>query len=83
MQATIVETNIEDTSDVIVGMPIITSAAVVVDQEYSPDSENAQSGKAVEEALDQFANNLKTINNQSLIGSGNILISSEGSVTID
>ena len=83
MQATIVETNIEDISDVIVGMPIITSASVVVDQEYNATSENPQSGKAVAGALDQFANNLKTINNQSLIGSGNILIGSEGSVTID
>lgn len=50
---------------------------------YDPESTNAQSGIAVAEAVNDFGSNLKTINNQSLIGSGNIVISGGGSVVVN
>ena len=52
----------------------------VVDQTYSSTSENAQSGKAVAEAVSGKQNtlvsgtNIKTINGNSILGSGNITI---------
>ena len=62
-----------------------------VDQSYNPDSENAQSGKAVAEAVDGkqstlvSGTNIKTINGNSILGSGNITIEggSGSSITID
>ena len=67
------------------------TAVKVVDQTYTPDSENAQSGKAVAEAVSDkqdslvSGTNIKTINNQSILGSGNITIEggSGSSITID
>ena len=61
----------------------------VVDQTYSPDSENAQSGKAVAEAVSDkqdslvSGTNIKTINNQSILGSGNIIIEGGSDVEVD
>ena len=61
----------------------------VVDQTYSPNSENAQSGKAVAEAVSDkqdslvSGTNIKTINNQSILGSGNITIEGGSSITVD
>ena len=64
---------------------------VEVDQNYLPTSENAQSGKAVAEAVSDkqdslvSGTNIKTINNQSILGSGNITIEggSGSSITVD
>ena len=61
----------------------------VVDQTYSPNSENAQSGKAVAEAVSDkqdslvSGTNIKTINNQSILGSGNITIEGGSDVEVD
>lgn len=61
----------------------------VTDQTYSPDSENAQSGKAVAEAVSDkqdslvSGTNIKTINNQSILGSGNITIEGGSDVEVD
>lgn len=60
-----------------------------VDQTYSPGSENAQSGKAVAEAVSDkqdslvSGTNIKTINNQSILGSGNITIEGGSDVEVD
>lgn len=62
---------------------------IVIDQTYSPDSENAQSGKAVAEAVSDkqdslvSGTNIKTINNQSILGSGNITIEGGSDVEVD
>ena len=61
----------------------------IVDQIYTPDSENAQSGKAVSEAVSDkqdslvSGTNIKTINNQSILGSGNITIEGGSDVEVD
>lgn len=82
IQSSIVETHIEDENEVIVGVPIIASTSV--DQIYNSESENAQSGKAVSEALKNMGENeFKTINGNSIYGSGDIMIGSEGSIAID
>lgn len=60
-----------------------------VDQIYNPESENAQSGKAVAEAASDKQDslvsgiNIKTINNQSILGSGNITIEGGSDVEVD
>lgn len=74
-----------------------------VDQTYIPNSENPQSGKAVKEALYKVTKvlqvleeavsdkqdslvsgvNIKTINNQSILGSGNITIEGGSDVEVD
>ena len=65
------------------------SSSITVDQTYSPDSENAQSGKAVAEAVSDkqdslvSGTNIKTINNQSILGSGNITIEGGSDVEVD
>ncbi len=57
-----------------------TGASITVDQSYSATSKNAQSGKAVAQAVSTKQNtlvsgtNIKTINGQSILGSGNIEI---------
>ena len=62
---------------------------IVIDQTYSPGSENAQSGKAVAEAVSDkqdslvSGTNIKTINNQSILGSGNITIEGGSDVEVD
>lgn len=62
---------------------------IVIDQTYSHDSENAQSGKAVAEAVSDkqdslvSGTNIKTINNQSILGSGNITIEGGSDVEVD
>ena len=62
---------------------------ITVDQTYSPISENAQSGKAVAEAVSDkqdslvSGTNIKTINNQSILGSGNITIEGGSDVEVD
>ena len=69
----------------------------VVDKTYNPESENAQSGKAVEETVAPIrtavankqeklvdGQTIKTINGKSVLGSGNIIITGEGdSISID
>ena len=61
----------------------------VTDQTYAPTSENAQSGKAVAEAVSDkqdslvSGTNIKTINNQSILGSGNITIEGGSDVEVD
>ena len=61
----------------------------VVDQTYAPTSKNAQSGKAVAEAVSDkqdslvSGTNIKTINNQSILGSGNITIEGGSDVEVD
>ena len=58
----------------------LTDETPKVDQTYTPTSPNAQSGKAVAEAVSDkqdslvSGTNIKTINNQSILGSGNITI---------
>ena len=47
---------------------------IEIDQTYNPQSENAQSGEAVAQAINEFSENFKTINGTSLIGKGNIEI---------
>ena len=60
-----------------------------VDQTYIPNSENPQSGKAVAEAVSDkqdslvSGTNIKTINNQSILGSGNITIEGGSDVEVD
>lgn len=62
-----------------------------IDTTYSSTSTNAQSGKALEPVFNAKQNtlvsgeNIKTINNQSILGSGNIEISggSSGNITVD
>ena len=55
---------------------------VIVDQTYSATSTNAQSGKAVADAISTkqdtlvSGTNIKTINNSSILGSGNISVDS-------
>lgn len=62
---------------------------ITVDQTYAPTSENAQSGKAVAEAVSDkqdslvSGTNIKTINNQSILGSGNITIEDGSDVEVD
>ena len=62
---------------------------ITVDQTYAPTSENAQSGKAVAEAVSDkqdslvSGTNIKTINNQSILGSGNITIEGGSDVEVD
>ena len=64
-------------------------APTIVDQTYTPTSENAQSGKAVAEAVSDkqdslvSGTNIKTINNQSILGSGNITIEGGSDVEVD
>ena len=59
----------------------------IVDQVYSPTSSNPQSGKAVAEAVDGkqdklvSGTNIKTVNGQDILGSGNIQVSSN--ITVD
>ena len=69
----------------------------VVDKTYNPESENAQSGKAVEETVAPIrtavankqeklvdGQTIKTINGKSVLGSGDIIITGEGdSISID
>lgn len=61
----------------------------VADVTYDPTSDNAQSGKAVAEALvskqDALIDgeNIKTINGQSILGSGNIVVEGAGGTTSD
>ena len=70
----------------------------VVDKKYNPESENAQSGKAVEETVAPIreavegkqeklvdGQTIKTINGKSVLGSGNIVIEGGdgGSIVID
>ena len=72
------------------------NSKVVTDQTFDPESENAQSGKAVAEALETKADNsdvlkkqnalvsgenIKTINGESILGSGNIEI--QGGSVVD
>lgn len=60
-----------------------TDVLPIVDQGYSPNSENAQSGKAVAEAIKNkqevldSGKNIKTINGKSLLGEGDIEIKGE------
>lgn len=62
-----------------------------VDQTYTPESENAQSGKAVAEAINSkqdtliSGTNIKTINGNSILGNGNISIEggSSSSIIVD
>lgn len=62
---------------------------IIIDQTYNPESENAQSGKAVAEAVSDkqdslvSGTNIKTINNQSILGSGNITIEGGSDVEVD
>lgn len=73
------------------GDPGVAGKDAVTDQTYSPTSPNAQSGIAVAEAVSDkqdslvSGTNIKTINNQSILGSGNIIIEggSGSSITID
>ena len=64
--------------DYIKNKPIVPEG-VIVDQTYDPVSTNAQSGIAVAQAISGkqdvliSGTNIKTINNQSLLGSGNIV----------
>lgn len=68
---------------------IATMVKPIVDQTYNPESENAQSGKAVAEAVSDkqdslvSGTNIKTINNQSILGSGNITIEGGSDVEVD
>lgn len=78
IQASIVETNIENKNDVVIGVPIIASTSA--DIKYNPDSENAQSGKAVAEAVEDLKDNIKTINGMSLVGEGDIIVSENGTL---
>ena len=54
--------------------------SIITDQQYDPTSENAQSGIAVTEAISSkqdtliSGKNIKTINGESILGSGNIEI---------
>lgn len=54
-----------------------------VDQTYDATSSNAQSGTAVAGAIDDFKTKFKTINNQSLIGEGDITIGANGVIVVD
>lgn len=60
-----------------------------VDQSYNENSIKAQSGKAVAEAINGkqdtlvSGTNIKTINNQSILGSGNLEISGGSQITVD
>ena len=66
-----------------------TGGSGTVDQTYNPESENAQSGKAVAKAVSDKQDslvsgiNIKTINNQSILGSGNITIEGGSDVEVD
>ena len=59
---------------------LATIPEITVDQTYNSESENAQSGKAVAEAVNTKQDilvdgtNIKTVNNESLLGEGNITI---------
>lgn len=63
----------------------------IADQTYTPTSTNAQSGKAVAEAINSkqdtliSGTNIKTINGNSILGNGNISIEggSGGSIIVD
>ena len=65
------------------------SLSINIDERYDPDSENAQSGKAVAQALQSKQNQLidgtsiKTINGTSILGSGNIEINNNESIVVD
>ena len=60
-----------------------------IDKTYTPTSPNAQSGTAVAEAVSDkqdslvSGTNIKTINNQSILGSGNITIEGGSDVEVD
>ena len=66
-----------------------SGSSITIDQTFDPDSENAQSGKAVKEAVSDkqdslvSGTNIKTINNQSILGSGNITIEGGSDVEVD
>ena len=70
----------EELEEALENIPTGEGGTITVDQTYNPESENAQSGKAVAEAVSDkqdslvSGTNIKTINNQSILGSGNITI---------
>ena len=73
----------EELEEALENIPTGEGGTITVDQTYNPKSENAQSGKAIAEAVSDkqdslvSGTNIKTINNQSILGSGNITIEGE------